>query len=52
MYYTKKDLGNALMIIGISFMIGGFILLHTTMLGFIHCIIGGVMFGFGVGLRK
>ncbi len=52
MYYTKKDLANALMIIGISFMIGGTMLLHTTMLGLIPCKIGGIMFGFGAGLKK
>ncbi len=49
----KYDLKNALLIIGISFMLSGIILITTTttVLGIIPCIAGGLMFGYGLGIK-
>lgn len=42
---------NALMIMGISFVLSGMILITTTVLGGIPCLVGGLMFGYGVGIK-
>ena len=47
----KYDLKNALMILGISFVLSGFILITTTLIGTIPCIVGGLMFGYGAGIK-
>lgn len=47
----KYDLKNALMILGISFVVSGMILITTTILGGISCLVGGLMFGYGAGIK-
>jgi len=47
----KYDLKTALMLIGISFVLSGMILITTTILGGIPCLVGGLMFGYGVGIK-
>ena len=47
----KYDLKNALMIIGISFVLSGMILITTTVLGGVPCLVGGLMFGYGAGIK-
>ena len=47
----KYDLKNALMILGIGFVISGLILIPTTLLGAIPCLVGGLMFGYGAGIK-
>ncbi len=51
MNYKKKDLQNALMIIGISFIISSYIILKTTILGLIPNLIGGMLFGYGFSYK-
>lgn len=47
----KYDLKNALMILGISFVVSGLILITTTLLGTIPSLVGGLMFGYGAGIK-
>lgn len=50
MNHTNKDAINAMFILGISFIISGFILLKVSFWGFITILCGGIMFGMGLGL--
>jgi len=47
----KTDIKNALLIIGLSFMVSGMILIAHTLTGVVPISIGGVMFGSALGIR-
>lgn len=47
----KHDLKNALMILGIGFVVSGLILITSTLIGLIPFLIGGLIFGYGVGIK-
>ncbi len=46
---NKRDITNALLIIGLIFIMGGLILITQTLIATIPISIGGIMFGYGVG---
>jgi hypothetical protein len=47
----KTDIKNALLIIGLSFVVSGMILITHTFIGVVPISIGGVMFGSGLGIK-
>jgi len=47
----KTDIKNALLIIGLSFVVSGMILITQTLIGVVPISVGGVMFGSGLGIR-
>lgn len=47
----KTDIKNALLIIGLGFVVSGMILITQTLIGVVPISIGGVMFGSGLGIR-
>jgi hypothetical protein len=48
----KTDIKNALLIIGISFIISGMMLITQTLIGAIPISVGGLMFGYGAGIKQ
>lgn len=48
---SKTDIKNALLIIGLSFVVSGMILITHTFIGVVPISIGGVMFGSGLGIK-
>lgn len=52
-YVTRKtDIKNALLIIGISLIISGMVLIIETLIGAIPISVGGLMFGYGAGIKQ
>jgi len=48
----KTDIKNAFLIIGISLIISGMVLITETLIGAIPISVGGLMFGYGAGIKQ